>query len=242
MIVAHGLVPYVHRQAVAIALRRPGRAGSPCAGRSAVAVRQTAMASRMSSRAAPGRRSTVRLEAVRGQQACGVRRSRRAGASCSAPACRRSCARRRARDGPRRRCAAGGPRPHQRVDLAHLGKQVKGLLVDADAQLPAGALASACVRQARAGRQGVGKTELALPGSSLRASTSQARGGRGDIDEADRHVDGQNGKTLAGFCEGLHDFISKSAVGVAPADHPAGAAAVGAADDQAATTTWPSWP
>src|SRR5215213_4526993 len=41
------------------------------------------------------------------------------------------------------------------------------------------ALASACVVQARAGRHGVGKTELALPGISLRASTSQARGGRG---------------------------------------------------------------
>src|SRR5258708_9720184 len=41
------------------------------------------------------------------------------------------------------------------------------------------ALAAACVVQARAGRQGVGKTELALPGRCLRASTSQARGGRG---------------------------------------------------------------
>ena len=37
------------------------------------------------------------------------------------------------------------------------------------------AFASACVVQASAGRQGVGKTELALPGISLRASTSQAR-------------------------------------------------------------------
>src|ERR1700722_1669645 len=41
------------------------------------------------------------------------------------------------------------------------------------------ALASACVVQASAGRQGVGKTELALPGRCWRASTSQARGGRG---------------------------------------------------------------
>src|SRR5580692_7626307 len=41
------------------------------------------------------------------------------------------------------------------------------------------ALASACVVQSSTGRQGVGKTELALPGSRLRASTSQARGGRG---------------------------------------------------------------
>src|SRR5215208_4430182 len=41
------------------------------------------------------------------------------------------------------------------------------------------ALASAWVVQASAGRQGVGKTELALPGRCRRASTSQARGGRG---------------------------------------------------------------
>src|SRR6266481_3386991 len=41
------------------------------------------------------------------------------------------------------------------------------------------ALASAWLMQAKAGRQGVGKTELALPGRCLRASTSQARGGRG---------------------------------------------------------------
>src|SRR5262245_1001841 len=44
---------------------------------------------------------------------------------------------------------------------------------------PLVALASACVMQARAARQGVGNTELALPGRSLRASASQARGGLG---------------------------------------------------------------
>ena len=89
--------------------------------------------------------------------------------------------------------------------------------------------------QASAGRQGVGKTELALPGISARASPSQARPGRGRVDEADRHVDGQNGKTLAGFCEGLHNSYVQGAVGVTPADNPAGAATVGAPDDQLAT-------
>src|SRR5882672_1774687 len=41
------------------------------------------------------------------------------------------------------------------------------------------ALALAWVVQAKAGRQGVGKTELALPGSSLRAWPSHSRPGRG---------------------------------------------------------------
>src|SRR5260370_38110921 len=41
------------------------------------------------------------------------------------------------------------------------------------------ALASAWVRQSRAAGQGVGNTELALPGSRARASPSQARPGRG---------------------------------------------------------------
>src|SRR5262249_18345449 len=36
--------------------------------------------------------------------------------------------------------------------------------------------------------------------------------------------------TLAGFCEGLHDSYVQFAVGFAPADYPAGAAAVGAAN------------
>src|SRR5262249_20904902 len=54
------------------------------------------------------------------------------------------------------------------------------------------------------------------------------------VDEADRHVDRQNGKTLAGLREGLHDSYIQGTVGIAPADHPAGATAVGTPDYHAA--------
>src|SRR5579883_2219496 len=63
-----------------------------------------------------------------------------------------------------------------------------------------------------------------------------------DVDEADRHVDGQDRKPLAGFREGPDDPYVERAVDIAPADDPASATAVGAPDDQIGPTTWPSWP
>src|SRR5882757_3471773 len=135
-----------------------------------------------------------------------------------------------------------GPRAQQRVDLTHLGKQMEGLLVDADTQ-PLADGVGLCMRRASEGRAAGRWKDRARFAWKMLARLDFAGARRpGDVDEADRHIDRQNGKTLAGFCEGLHDSNIESAVGVAPADDPAGATAVGAANDQWAITTWPSWP
>src|SRR6478672_9944319 len=119
---------------------------------------------------------------------------------------------------------------------------MEGLLVDADAQRLAERIrlgVRGAVEHRPAGRR-EDRACLARQ-MAARLDLADARRAR-DIDEADRHVDRQNGKTLAGFREGLHDSYVEDAVGVAPADHPAGAATVGAGDDQRPPTSWPSWP
>src|SRR5258708_1140732 len=122
-----------------------------------------------------------------------------------------------------------GSRAQQLVDLTHLGKQMEGLLVDADTQ-PLADGVGLCMRrptEARPAGRWKGRARFAW---KMLARLDFAGARRpGDVDEADRHVDGQNGKTLAGFCEGLHDVYREDAVVVAPADDPAGATAVGAA-------------
>src|SRR5260221_4543708 len=128
------------------------------------------------------------------------------------------------------------------MDLAHLGKEMEGLLVDADAELAAGGIG---LRVGRAGQhRPAGRRENRAGLARQQGAGLALAGARRPrhLDETDRHIDRQNGKTLAGLCEGLHDSYIQRTVGVAPADHPAGAATVGAGDDQMATTTWPSWP
>jgi hypothetical protein len=115
-----------------------------------------------------------------------------------------------------------GPRPQQLVDLAHLGKQVKGLLVDSDAELPAGGVGLG-MREAGQGRTAGRREDRArLAGQQPAGLDFAGAGGARHIDEPDRHVDGQNGQTFAGFREGLHDVYREGAVVVAPADDPAG--------------------
>src|SRR6185312_8402581 len=130
----------------------------------------------------------------------------------------------------------------QSVDLVHLREQVEGLLVDADAQRLAERvrLGVRGAVQHRPARRREHRARLAGQ-VAARLDLTEARRTR-DIDEADRHVDRQNGKTLAGFREGLHDSYVQRAIGAAPADDPAGATAVGARDDHSTPTTWPSWP
>ena len=78
-----------------------------------------------------------------------------------------------------------GPRAQQLVDLAHLGKQVKGLLVDADARASCWWRwpRRASCRPAPDGRAS-GRPSSPCPAAAARASPSQARAGRGVSDEA----------------------------------------------------------
>src|SRR4030088_1632522 len=122
-----------------------------------------------------------------------------------------------------------GARTQQLVDLTHLGKQMEGLLVDADTQ-PLADGVGLCMRRASEGRAaGRGKDRARFARKMLARLDFAGARRPGDVDEADRHVDGQNGKTLAGFCEGLHDVYREDAVVVAPADEPARATDGGAA-------------
>ena len=123
-----------------------------------------------------------------------------------------------------------------------LQPHVEGLLVHAHTQLFADGIGVSVSRTGQGRTAGRRKDRARLARQQLAGLAFAFAAGSRHVDESDRHVDRQDGKTLAGFREGLHDSNVEDAAAVAAADHPAGPATVGAPNDQGATTIWPSRP